>query len=199
MKLLEATGEGYKVYSESIADYNHDIATALAGSAAMLQGTVGFTNLDVFRAVSKDLIKGTSNPWDHTVNTQILPPYVGQKWGIEALSKATTVQTDIEAPKDRAGEATTMVALANGITLMVKAIKEAQAAAGVGSDGKQDPIAIDYKDLLTSFGIKYTDKAAPIQIGLEDVTASREKLAKENAGLPLVATRFGSGVFEWAA
>jgi hypothetical protein len=205
MTLVESKGEGYQVYQHDIDTCNQEIATSLCGSAVMLQGTTGFTNLDVFRVVQKDLIKGTSSPWDWTVNTQIIPAYVGQRWGIDALTHATTVETDIEAPKDRAGEANTMVALANGIKGMVEALKEAQAAAGVGSDGKQVPIAIDYKNLLTSFGIKWIDEGAPIQLTLRDpVEAAARlgelKLAKENgSSLPLVATRFASGDYKWAA
>ena len=83
--MIESKGEGINVYTESIKTYNEEMATALCGSAVMLQGTAGFSNMDVFRVVQTDLIKSTSSGWDHTVNSQILPPFIGQRWGTEAL------------------------------------------------------------------------------------------------------------------
>src|SRR5580704_2272465 len=73
LELIESNGQGVKVYSDSIKNYNEEMSVALCGSAAMLQGTAGFSNLDTFANVATNLMKLTAGGWDHTVNTQILP------------------------------------------------------------------------------------------------------------------------------
>jgi len=151
VKLVESNGQGIKVYGESIKTHNEEIATSLCGSAVMLQGTAGFSNMDVFRVVATDLIKTSSAAWDHTVNTQILPAYIARGWGVDALKNATTVEHDVSEPKDRKIEADTMMSLANAIKGMIEAIRAAQIAAGV-----TEPIALDVNELVARFGIPVT-------------------------------------------
>lgn len=149
IKLIESNGQGIKVYGESIKTYNEDIATALCGSAVMLQGTVGFSNMDPFQGVAFDLMRTSSSAWDHTVNTQILPAFIARRWGIDALANATTIETDVSKPQDRKVEAETMVVLANAITGLVDAIAKAQTAAGV----EQTALALNVDELLARNGI----------------------------------------------
>lgn len=148
IKLLESKGEGIKVYDDEINTYNSEMATALCGSAVMLQGTAGFSNMDVFRIVQTDLIRTTAEAWDHTVNTQVLPSFIATRWGVDALKNATTVETDCTPPKDRKVEADTMQSLANAIDSLVKAIAEAQKA-GASST----PVTLDLDEMLARFGI----------------------------------------------
>jgi hypothetical protein len=148
LKLIESNGQGIKIYEDSIKTYNEEMATALCGSSVMLQGTAGFSNMDVFRVVQSDLIKTTSSAWDHTVNTQILPSFIANRWGVEALDNAVTVETDVTAPKDRKVEADTLVSLGNAIKSIVEAIAGAQVAAGVTK-----PVALDIGEVLARFGI----------------------------------------------
>jgi hypothetical protein len=148
VKLIESNGRGIEIYNQSIANYNEEMATALCGSAVMLQGTAGFSNMDVFRVVQTDLIKTTSSAWDHCVSTQILPAFIAGRWGVDALANATTVETDIAAPKDRKVEADTMVSLANAVKGLVEAVQSAQIASGT-----KEPVAIDVQEILARFGI----------------------------------------------
>lgn len=161
VKLVESNGQGVKVYNEEIANANTDIATAYCGSAVMLQGTAGFSNLDVFRVVQKDLIETTADGWDHTVNTQILPAFVGRRWGVDALVDATTIETDSSAPKDRQAEAQVMVTLASAITTLTEAIGKAQLAAGA-----DQALALNLPELLAQYGIP-TARAPEVGAGLE--------------------------------
>lgn len=149
LKLIESNGQGIRVYGESIKTYNEEIATAYAGSAAMLQGTVGFGNMTPFQMVAKNLMTTTASEWDHLENTQILPALIASRWGIDALQNATTVETILEEPVDRNAEATAATQLANAIAGLVKAIAEAQIAAGAS----EELIAIDVKEWLERFGI----------------------------------------------
>jgi hypothetical protein len=168
IKLIESNGRGIEVYENEIKNYNEEIATSLCGSAVMLQGTAGFSNMDVFRVVQTDLIKSTSEGWDHTVNTQIMPAFIAQRWGTDALRNATTVETDVRAPKDRLGEANTMVALANAIKGLVEAIAAAQVAAGVTK-----PITVDVGEMLARYGIPIT--TATPEVGSKEATGATEQ------------------------
>lgn len=153
LKLIESNGRGIEIYENSIKTYNEEIATALCGSAVMLQGTAGFSNMDVFRVVQTDLIKTTADSWDHTVNTQILPAFIGQRWGDDALSDSVVVETDATAPKDRTVEANTLVTLANAIKGLVEAIAQAQ------SPDEADLVRLNMVELLARFGVP-TEKGA---------------------------------------
>lgn len=165
VKLVESNGQGIRVYEQSIKNYNEEIATALCGSAVMLQGTAGFSNMDVFRFVQKDLITSTSTKWDHTVNTQILPAFIARRWGTDALANATTVLTDVQEPKDRLVEANTLVAVASAVKGLVEAIQSAQIAAGTTA-----PVALDITELLARFGIP----TRPSEVRLEDQVPAEE-------------------------
>jgi hypothetical protein len=169
LKLIESNGQGIAVYEKSIETYNAEIATALCGSAVMLQGTVGFSNVDVFRVVQKDLIETTARGWDHTVNTQILPAFIGQRWGVDALDNATTVETDTTAPADRKVEADTMLALGNSVKGLVEAIRASQIAAGVDK-----PIALNVVEILARFGIPTLPGSVRTAKALEESKADPE-------------------------
>jgi hypothetical protein len=149
LKLIESNGRGIEVYQKEIDTYNSEIATAYCGSAVMLQGTAGFSNMDVFRVVQKDLIKGTAEGWDHTVNTQIFPPFIGRRWGVGELENATTIETDIAEPKDKKAEADTMKSLGEAISGLVAAINSAQIAASDASS----PVTLNAKEILAGFGL----------------------------------------------
>lgn len=155
IKLIESKGDGIKVYDDEINTYNSEMATALCGSAVMLQGTAGFSNMDVFRIVQTDLIRTTAESWDHTVNTQILPAFIAGRWGVDALENATSVETDCTPPKDRKVEADTMQSLATAIKSMVEAVALAQQSGSVST-----PVTLDLDELLARFGIPIR-KVAP--------------------------------------
>lgn len=169
VKLVESNGQGTKVYGESIATYNEEIATAYAGSAAMLKGTVGFGNMKPFAMIAKDLMQTTARGWDHTENTQILAQFIGTRWGTDALRNATTVETDVSEPIDLTAEATASVQLGVAIKGLVEAIAQAQKAAGV-----KDPVALDVTQLLARFGVP--TKPAP--------AISSGTLENDNGGAP---------------
>lgn len=167
VKLIESNGRGIEIYENSIKTYNEEIATALCGSAVMLQGTTGFTNLDVFRVVALDIIKTTADGWDHTVNTQILPGFIGRRWGVDALANATRIETDVSAPKDRSTEASTLVTVANAIKGLVEAIAAAQVAAGT-----TDPVSLNITEILARFGVPVSEGAPMPEVKTEEPTGA---------------------------
>ena len=148
LKLIEAKGEGIKVYDDEITTYNEEMASALCGSSVMLKGTVGFGNIDPFQMVAMDLMRTTAGGWDHTVNTQILPALIGTLFGEDALSNATTVKTEVKKPADRKVEADTMTSLGNALKILVESVAAAQRATGT-----KTPVTVDVAELLAEFGI----------------------------------------------
>lgn len=195
LKLVESNGQGIKVYNEAIATADKEIATALCGSATMLEGTVGFGNIDVFKVVTDDLIKSTADAWMHTVNTQILPPFIGLRWGVDALDNATTVEIDVKKPSDKTAEATSMVTLANALKGLVEAIASAQNAAG-----ETTPITVDVKELLAGFGVPtvlalVTENKIPdirLELAPTDVAkVVRVDEARASQGLPPIGDERG--------
>lgn len=150
VKLVETNGQGVKVYQDSIKTYNEEMATAICGSSVMLTGTVGFANMNPFETVNRNILRGSSRGWDHTVNTQILPAQIASKWGVERLRNATTVETDINKPADRAVEAQILASLSGGISGMVDAIAKAQVAMGSGNGAA---VALALTELLMRFGV----------------------------------------------
>jgi hypothetical protein len=169
VKLIESNGQGIKVYDADIENYDKQIATALCGSSAMLQGTAGFSNLDVFRVVQTDLITESSSAWDHTVNTQILPAFIGQHWGVDALDNATTVETDTTPPKDRKIEADTLVQLGAALKGLAEAIARAQVAAG-----STKPVAVNVVELLERFGVPFSETGVDPREILASIAANDE-------------------------
>lgn len=157
VKLVESNGQGIKVYADSIEFNNAEMATAICGSPVMLKGTVGFSSIDPFKVVAGNLMRSTASAWDHTVNTQILPPFVGLHWGTDALRNAVTIETDVDEPKDRSAEVAVLNGLGPAIKALVEAAVSAQIAAGVAR-----PIAIDVVELFTRFGIPTVPSNVPL-------------------------------------
>jgi hypothetical protein len=168
LKLIESNGRGIEIYEQSIKTYNEEIATSLCGSAVMLQGTTGFSNMDVFRVVQTDLITTTAEAWDHTVNTQILPAFIAGRWGAERLFNATSITTDTQAPKDRSVEAQTMLSVANAVKGLVEALAAAQ------SPEDQNLIRLNIVELVRRFGVPIVEGAPPRPAEL--ATSSAPKL-----------------------
>lgn len=140
VKLLESNGRGYEVFQAEIDNSNNEIMVAIAGQVVTVEGGAGFSNADVHRAIRADIIKSVAESLAYTLNTQGLPAYVVQRWGIDALRTGATVEWDIDQPKDKNAEASAMVSVSTAITQLTQAL---------APYGKS--LAID--ELTTRFGI----------------------------------------------
>jgi hypothetical protein len=152
-KLLETNGRGYEVFEAEIETSDKEISISISGQVVTVDGGVGFQNSDVFRAIRLDIIKEVADTLAHTINTQILPHYVANKFGLGAVDRGAQLAWPIERPKDLAAEADAMTkiaaaikamreALPPGVELDVPALCERYALPIVGatnSDGQTDP------------------------------------------------------------
>jgi len=122
VKLVESNGRGADVFGEDIATADQEIMITLAGQVVTTTGGVGFANTDMFRMIKSDLIEATGDGLAHTINTQGLPPWIVQRWGIDALTSRATVEWDTSQPKDLTAEATALVQVATAINELRKSL-----------------------------------------------------------------------------
>lgn len=147
LSLLEGKGEGAQSFRETIQEQSDAIKIAVTGNTVLADGASGFVNTDIFKSIRSDLVQGDGDGLAHTVNTQILPPWVADEFGEEALDEGVRVGWNTKPPKDRNGEATVVVTVANAVKGIVEAVKAAKDA------GLLEEVEVDVKALLESHAI----------------------------------------------
>lgn len=145
VKLLESNGRGYEAFEETIRAQNEEMIIAVAGQTVTTDGGTGFANADIHKSIRADLIKATAEALAYTVNTQILPKWVVDHYGIDALAKSVVVEWDVTPPADRKAEADALLAFGNAI----KSITEAMQPYG---------LELNIKELAARFGIPVNDR-----------------------------------------
>lgn len=126
VKLLESNGRGYECFGLTIQTSDNEMMIALAGQTVTTDGGVGFANADIHKSIRADIIKAIADGLAHTLNTQAIPAWVVNHYGIDALTTRAIVEWDVAPAKDRLAEANAMVAFANAI----KGLREALAPYG---------------------------------------------------------------------
>ncbi len=122
VKLLESNGRGWESFDTTIEHCDTSLIIAVAGQTVTTDGGTGFANADIHKSVRADLIKGTADALAYTVNTQILPPFIVARFGVDALLEGAVVEWDVTPPKDRAAEAQALTAVAGAITALTTAL-----------------------------------------------------------------------------
>jgi hypothetical protein len=122
IKLLESNGRGYESFIKTIEAQNNELIICIAGQTVTTDGGAGFQNSDIHKSIRADLIKATADALAFTINTQGLPAFVVQRWGIEALARCPVIEWDVTPPKDRIAEATAMATAAQAITQLGDAL-----------------------------------------------------------------------------
>lgn len=131
VKLLESNGRGADSFVKTIAEQNDEFKMALAGQVVTSDGGAGFSNSAIHGSIRADLIEASANALAYTVNTQILPPFIVERWGEEALADGgAVVHWDVTPPKDRNADAQALATVAGAAS----ALSETLAAHGRGLD-----------------------------------------------------------------
>lgn len=130
VKLLESNGRGWESFGETIKDSEREYVIAVAGQEVTTDGGTGFANADIHKSIRADLIKETADALAYTINTQGIPPWVVNRWGIEALADSALVEWDVTPAKDMNAAAMSLTTTAGAI----KSLSEALAASGVKLD-----------------------------------------------------------------
>lgn len=123
VRLLESNGRGYESFIKTIAAQDQEITICIAGQVVTTTGGTGFANADVHKSIRADLIKDTADALAYTLNTQVIPAFIMQRWGEDALaSKAAVVEWDVTPPKDRTAEATSLNTFGQALTSVREAL-----------------------------------------------------------------------------
>lgn len=122
-KILESNGRGYEVFQAEIDTCNNEFMVVISGQEVTTTGGAGFSNAEVPERVSQDLIQGDGETLAYTINTQGLPAFIAERYGIEAItSRSTIVEWNTAKPKDLVREGAAMMGAANGIKLLDEAL-----------------------------------------------------------------------------
>lgn len=127
VKLVESNGRGWEVFQKQIDTSDQEAMIAITGQMATTTGGSGFANLKYPDAIRRDLVKADAESLAYTIYTQVLPKFVVDHWGIEALNKATVVEWDTGTPADRETDTRTLAQAGAAI----KQLTEAMAPHGI--------------------------------------------------------------------
>ncbi len=134
VKLVESNGRGYDVFQAEISTCDNEIIVALAGQTVTTDGGTGFANADIHKSIRADLIKETADALAYTLNTQGIPQFVLQRWGLEKLqSGGVCVEWIIDPPKDVKNEADSIKSFGEALTSITAALQPYGRAVDVGS------------------------------------------------------------------
>lgn len=124
VKLVESNGRGIEVFQKEIDTSDLEYMVAVAGQLVTTTGGSGFQNADVFRSIREDLIKNDGESLAYTINTQGLPKYIADHFGIDAITKrATRVEWDTKVPKELEAEARTFLSLAQALAQLAEVLQ----------------------------------------------------------------------------
>ena len=150
IKLVESNGTGHESFQESINDQNREFQITVAGQTVTTDGGAGFQNSDIHKSIRADLIKKTGDSLAHTINTQTLPYWVAEEFGVDAVEDGgVAMGWNVEPPKDRNSEASAEEKAAQAITQLTAALAE-------------HGLALDAAQVATRYGIPLVTDGRPV-------------------------------------
>lgn len=100
VKIIESNGNGHESFDETIERSDREYMIALAGQVMTTDGGEGFSNGDIGENRLEAQIAATARALAFTINTQIIPPFVAERWGEDAIERSPTMSWDVTPPKD---------------------------------------------------------------------------------------------------
>lgn len=122
VKLLESNGRGWESFNKTVEQCNNEYVICIAGQSVTTDGGAGFQNSDIHKSIRADLIKATADGLAYTVNTQMLPAFIVNRWGEERLKSAAVMWWDVTPSKDRAQEASSLQVVGQAIAQLRDAL-----------------------------------------------------------------------------
>lgn len=123
VKLLESNGRGFEVWQAEIDTSNTELMVAIVGQIVSTTGGAGFSSQELPLQGLSDLQGETGDALAYTVNTQILPPWVANRYGVAALPRGPLARWDTSKPKDRKQVADGLLALGNALNALDDALE----------------------------------------------------------------------------
>ncbi len=179
VKLIESNGRGYDVFQAEISTCDNEIIVALAGQTVTTDGGTGFANADIHKSIRADLIKETADALAYTLNTQGIPQFVAQRWGLEKLQAGgAIVEWIIDPPKDVKNEADSIKAFGEALISITAALAPYKRSVDVGSlcnrfgipiaqdtdgDGNPDDQGVEIEQPEIEVDVDLEEEAATLQ------------------------------------
>ncbi len=123
VKIVESNGRGAESFETAQDRADREIAVAIAGQVVTTDGGSGFQNNDIHASIRADLIQSTADGLAYTINTQILPRWILERFGEPGFNHPVTVKWDITPPGDRKGFADANSAVASSISSLTDSLK----------------------------------------------------------------------------
>jgi hypothetical protein len=120
VKLLESNGRGYEVFDKSIETSDREFMIAIVGQVVTVTGGAGFANADIHATVRADILEETGDGLSYTVNTQGIPPVIGQRFG---AGFQATVAYDTSPIANLKTEAESLSAAAKAVEDLTRALE----------------------------------------------------------------------------
>lgn len=162
VRILEAKGEGYQVFQQTIETCNEEMIITVAGQVVTTTGGTGFTNANVFSAIRADLIQSDADGLAATLNVQGLPVWANERFGADAGD--ISCRWDVTPPKDLNQEATALT----GAATAVKALNEALAPYGK---------RVDMGEIARRFGVPLEELAKAVAANGNGVVSLSDRRA----------------------
>ena len=106
IKLLESNGSAaFAIFQQEIDTSDREYMVALAGQEVTTTGGSGFSSEGLYRTIREDLIQSDAESLAYTINTQGIPCFAMNRFGMSAIEAGTAVEWDTAKPKDRLAEA----------------------------------------------------------------------------------------------
>lgn len=147
VKLLESNGRGFESFESTIAQAEREYIIAIAGQLVTTDGGAGFQNSDIHKTIRADIIRSKADALAHTLNTQVFPAFVLNRFGVDALSTTPAIEFDTKPPKDLKDSADATAAFGDALT-------KANAALAPYS------VRVDATEFAAQFGVPLLDAGA---------------------------------------
>ena len=144
-KVLEVVGRAWEVFQKQIDMCDHEYMVALEGQIVTTTGGAGFQNSEVPERATQKLIQTSADALAYTLNTQVIPQFVVNRYGFDAIDAGTSVAWNAKESFEQESDSRTLTAVAAAI----KALTEALAPY------KEQ---LDILELTTRFGIPLAGK-----------------------------------------
>lgn len=180
VSIIESNGRGYESFGQSIDRANQEFMIAIAGQIVTVTGGSGFANADIHKTIRQDLIESSAGALAWTINSQILPSFVAERWGEDVARKGSyAVGWDTTPPAD-------LQATGQAIATFGDAITKANVAL------ERYDLEIDAGELAKRFRLptrSRTAESSPSEVPTED---EADRMRAERASAIRFSERFAA-------